>query len=237
MSNFYKNVFELFEYKVLISLPIRTDRRRRIKKKFAELGLFFDDLRIEIFDGYRFDDANGFPNKGVRGCFTSHREVLREASKRNCKALIMEDDLEIINPPEILIDEIISFIDQGSWDVLYLGYLSPNYLDRGVSIISNTIEPTIGGHFYAVTPQFAKKIVEFMDDCENRVPGHPDGGPMYRDAAFNLFFDKNSGFNRVVIVPPLGIQFSSRTDLGKSKIFDRIPGISLIASFFREIGD
>lgn len=237
MSNFYDELFKSFPYKVLISLPERSDRRRRLKKKFAAHGLDFAKLEIEIFDGFRFSEDNGFPTAGVRGCFTSHKEILREASKRDSKVLILEDDLQLLTPVSKNMDKVLDFARSGPWDVLYFGYLSPVFRDQDVRIIEHYTGPTIGGHFYAVDPDFARKIVDFMDDCERRPAGHPDGGPMYRDAAFNFFFDRNPELNRAIVCPPLGGQFSSRTDLGGSRLFDRILGISTITSLIRELRD
>jgi len=43
----------------------------------------------------------------------------------------------------------------------------------------------MGAHFYAINGNFIDPLLQFMNQCETRPAGHPDGGPMTADGALN----------------------------------------------------
>jgi len=217
------DLFGCFEDKYVIGLLSRPDRRRRIERDLDHLGLTVDDLGIRYFDGLVFDDAAGFPGIGVRGCFNSHRTLMRRCADNGRPMLVMEDDVDFHADAFADLQDPRGMLDRQPWDIIYFGYLKPGPLAS-----ANALEPyaggTIGGHFYAVQPGFAGAIADYMDACLDRPPNDPVGGPMYRDAAFTLFRERNPQFTTLLSAPPLAGQFSSRSDLAlRPRFYDKLP--------------
>ena len=67
-----------------------------------------------------------------------------------------------------------------------------------------------------------------------RPAGHPDGGPMSPDGAFNIYLLQNPNVPCYVASPSLASQRSSRSDL-TPKWFDNVPGFRQAASTARKV--
>lgn len=223
------DLFAQFDHCYMISMATRTDRRQQIAKQLARYDLDFETLGIKIFDACRFDDADGFPSIGVRGCFNSHMTLMRRCADSGKPMLVLEDD--------ICFDfaRIAEFADRPAaqnWDVLYLGYLyGPK---DGQPKIDRAPDLTTGGHCYAVRPEFARAIADFMETARDRPAGHPDGGKMYRDGAFNFFRGRHPEWLVMASSVPLAVQNSSRSDLTPSWR-DRLFGVRHIVAALRRI--
>lgn len=217
-------IFQAFDHKVIISLAAREDRRNRVSRNLSSLGIAMADYGVEWIDGSTFDDAAGFPGKGVRGCFESHLRALRCCAAADRPMLIMEDDMDLnVRSLSQFDPTAITMAIQSDWDIIYFGHLTPGGSGAGANFQSYTGD-TIGGHFYAVSPSFARHMAAFMETCKDRKPGDPAGGPMYRDAAFNFQRASCSKIQTLIAIPPLAGQFSSRSDLAlRPRFYDRIP--------------
>ena len=213
-------LFAGFGSRRLISMKARVERRQRIDGSLARYGLSLAKLGVEVFDGLSFDEANGFPSKGVRGCFTSHMTLMQECATSGQSMLVLEDDIDFEFDRIAAFHKIVPDLQKSEWDMVYLGYLEPE-TDGPVRL-----EPydggTIGGHFYGVTPEFARAIGDYMQSCTMRPPGDPIGGPMYRDGAFTMFRRRTPELTTKLAIPSLGAQFSSRSDL-TPKAYQRWP--------------
>lgn len=220
-----------FDDKFVISLASRLDRRARVQKEFSALGIDMGKAGVAWFDGLRFDDPAGFPNIGVRGCFSSHLALLRRCAQNGRPMLIMEDDVHFNHGAGAAWTDAVAAGDD--WDLFYYGYTSPPSLP-GTATVQTYDGPTIGGHFYAVTPGFAEAMAAFMEGCETRMPGHPLGGPMYRDGAFNHYRKMVGTVRTLVSVPSLAGQFSSRSDLARThRLYDRLPVLQPLTNLAR----
>lgn len=228
------DLFGQFEDKYIIGLKSRPDRRRRIEKDLANVGLTIDDLGIRYFDGLVFDEAAGFPGIGVRGCFNSHRTLMRRCADNGRPMIVMEDDVDF---------DIGAFAEWNldtlhqaeNWGIIYFGYLEPEPLTSSEGLVAYD-GGTIGGHFYAVKPEFADAVATYMEGCLLRAPGDPDGGPMYRDAAFTMFRRRAPEYTTLLSAPPLAAQFSSRSDLAlRPKLYDRLPLVREAVGFLRAL--
>ena len=204
-------LFAGFGSRRLISMKARAERRQRIDGSLARYGLSLERLGVEIFDGLAFDDANGFPSKGVRGCFTSHMLLMQECAASGKPMLVMEDDIDFDFGRIVAFRKVIPNLQEAEWDLVYLGYNEP--ATNGPPRLEYYNGKTIGGHFYGVRPRFAQAVGDYMQSCTTRPPGHPEGGPMYRDGAFNMFRQGQSELATRIAIPSLGGQFSSRSDL------------------------
>jgi len=223
------HIFDHYPIIYIISLSRRSDRRKRVISQLSQFGIDMEEHGIKFFDALAFEDAGGFPSASVRGCFSSHRELMRLSENSGQRILVMEDDiffnLRALASAENKLEELC----QPS-DLTYYGWLSadPDPADPN-------FENTIGGHFYGVSPTFAAEMRNFMDSCAARSPGSPDGGPMYRDAAFNFYRKRMACDRNVVIVrPSLAQQFSSKSDLSQ-KLWDHAPGIRDLLRYGRDL--
>ena len=204
-------LFAGFGSRRLISMKSRANRRQRIDASLARYDLSLEKLDIEIFDGLAFDDANGFPNKGVRGCFTSHMMLMQECAASGKSMVVMEDDIDFDFDRILAFHRAVPDLQKADWELVYLGYLEP--ATSGAARLEAYEGGTIGGHFYGVTPVFARAVGDYMQSCTTRPRGDPEGGPMYRDGAFTMFRQRHAELATRLAVPSLGGQFSSRSDL------------------------
>ena len=116
---------------IVINLDHDTDRRARVGRRLAELGLRWE--RLSAVDGRRLDSrhqrlidhdtnaARGLEfSPGAIGCWLSHREAQRMVAEgAEPMALILEDDIAIADDlPNVL--ERIERGDAGRFDVIRL---------------------------------------------------------------------------------------------------------------------
>jgi hypothetical protein len=186
------------------------------------MALSFDELGISVFDALEYDEPAGFPNSGVRGCFNSHKALLERCAGLGQSGLILEDDVRFDVQALAGAGRLLMNLSDMKWDMVYFGRLAPRGSARELRY---EMGDTMGGHFYGIKPGLAGEIAKFMRDCEKRVPGHPSGGPMYRDAVFNFFRARRPNIRTLVLDPPLASQFSSRTDLGAGRLWDKVPAL------------
>lgn len=205
------DLFAGFGSRRLISMKARVERRQRIDASLGRYGLSLAELDVEVFDGLSFEDANGFPSKGVRGCFTSHMTLMQECAASGKSMLVLEDDIDFHFDRIAAFRRAVPDVQAEDWDLVYLGYLVPE--TSGPPRLERYEGGTIGGHFYGVRPAFAQAVADYMQSCTTRPRGHPDGGPMYRDASFTMFRERRPELTTKLAIPPLGGQFSSRSDL------------------------
>lgn len=231
---------DLFERIVIVSLPSRTDRRRDMVAQLQRAGMSLQPGRVKFFDAIRPDSAAGFPSIGARGCFLSHLTLLSQArDDRLANLLVLEDDLSFT--PRLIRDQakVVDRLRSTPFELAYLGYriFEPppgSGPASGAEFVpySGRIDQT---HFYAINGHLIGRVIECLDQIRNRPPGHPDGGPMHVDGAFNTFRKQNPDITTLIALPELGVQRDSRSDIAATKFFDRIPVIRDLANMARSI--
>jgi len=88
-----------------INLKERTDRKKEVLENTRKYNI----KNISFFEAIK-------NKEGWRGCLTSHLNILKDAKKNNYnKILILEDDCDFINKPDIDVKKLPS-----NWDMLYL---------------------------------------------------------------------------------------------------------------------
>jgi len=97
------------KYVLYINLESRTDRKKHVEKQLISIGL----------KGNRFNAVKML--NGAIGCSMSHLKCLQIAKEKKWDhLLIIEDDIEFINP-QLLITQFNKFLEkQKKWDVLLL---------------------------------------------------------------------------------------------------------------------
>ena len=226
------NIIEYFDKTAIINLPERADRRAETREEFNRIGWPIENNKVDFFNAIKPEIAAGFPNAGVRGSFLSHMDVIKNAKKDNLSnILIIEDDIAFVSDINNIFCEAFKELEQINWDFLYLGhkYIS----DQSDNRLEKVNEPLILKHFYAVHSKIFSRFLEFLEQVLLRPPGHPDGGPMYYDGAITTFRMQNRDINTYVILPSLGYQRSSRTDVRQISFWDQWTLLSPLTNEFR----
>jgi glycosyl transferase family 25 len=158
-------VSEYFSMTRVINLPERKDRRRAVVKELETIDMHKGKDNVEFFDAIRPTEAAGFPNPGVRGCFLSHMEVLKEAHARGVESvLVIEDDLSIAPEFPTVFPELAGILDEEPWGLVYFGYTN-----RDVSCVAGDkkllrSEESVGcTHFYAVHQRVLPQLLSFLE--------------------------------------------------------------------------
>lgn len=218
------SIFDAFERIYIINLPTRPDRRRAVLADLAGASLAADDPRLRIFPGIRPADAGNFPSLGARGCYMSHLGILREATADGLgNVLILEDDLALEPAARLPQPQLLDALRQGEWDFAYPGHVEPCADPAAPPAWQVTRSPLVCAHFYALNRRVMASLLGYLEDCMERPPGHPDGGPMHVDGAFSMFRQRNPGVVTLICIPSLGGQRSSRSDIYPNQWYDRLP--------------
>jgi glycosyl transferase, family 25 len=187
------------------------------------------------FDATRPDCAEGFPSVGSGGCFLSHLGVLRLILERGYKQpLVLEDDAsfcrEFRDNPEPWIRELNAL----PWDLCYFG----GQTEAPVVSAGRFASCSVGvqtSHAYAVGCRVVPALVEYLEATLRRPPGHADGGPKHVDGAFTMFRERHPEVRTLIATPPIAIQRSSRSDIGRRGLWDRLPIVRDLATVARSL--
>ncbi|TAD97844.1 MAG: glycosyltransferase family 25 protein [Oscillatoriales cyanobacterium] len=218
-------ITDYFQGVYAVNLPERTDRRKLIVKELEAAGMPLKPHQVEIFPAIRPDDAGGFPSIGARGCFSSHVAILKRAKQEGLSSiLIVEDDLEI--SPDFSTEQaaIVEQLRQQDWDFVYFGHVAKVGEKSPVPLVPFS-EAVMTTHFYGVNGRIFDRLLGFLEQLQQRPPGHPDGGPMHLDGAYSTFRAQNPDVVTLIASPNQGWQKSSRSDIYPNPWFDRVPGI------------
>jgi glycosyl transferase, family 25 len=219
---------DIFDCTFIINLAERTDRRRSVIRELKNIGIELAPGKVELFNAVRVAGSAGFPTAAVRGCFLSHRGVLREARKRGLRnVLIVEDDVAFSPLLAKVADEVQSAL-RVDWSFAYLGHVEE------VTTLSPIrfkpyLGPLVTAHCYAVNGPVLDELLEFLQQVPIRPVGHPEGGPMHFDGALTMFRQAHPGRVTLISEPNLAWQRSSRSDI-HSNWFQQAP-------FFGELYD
>jgi glycosyl transferase family 25 len=222
----------------LINLPHRTDRRAEFLKSLARAGFDPADPRIKVFAAIRPESAEGFPSIGARGCYLSHRAVLREFLDGPDPVLcVCEDDLDLAKDFRSRLPGVLRELEAVSWNIAYLGHhdLDPDAPVVGQLVRLDPSDRLRSTHFLLFDRKGAAAFLAYLDACLSRPPGHPDGGPMHADGALSMLRQFDPELQAVAFVPPLGDQRSSRTDIHALGLKDRIPIVRDIVERLRRV--
>jgi len=226
-------VLDCFDRAYVINLPHRTDRRVQIEAELAWAGIPFVPGEVELFAGIRPDAPGTFPSIGVLGCFMSHTAILKQAQQLGLRnVLIMEDDLQLLPAIRDQHKRFAECVNDTEWDILYLGHGVEVRPDGPIELMPYR-EYLLLAHCYAIHQRILTRLIDFLELVQSRAPGHPDGGPMHYDGALWTFRQQNPDVRTFLVVPNLGIQRSSQSDIAPPKWFDRVPILKQAARWAR----
>ena len=223
-------MFSAFDSIRIISLPDRLDRRAEIGKEMARVGLAVDVGPVRMFDAIRPAEAAGYPSVGARGCYLSHLQVLREALETGTKHLMVFEDDALFTREIKNAEALLGLCMSDDWDFLYPGHLMLPAIPGPLHWIPKD-DWLMCTHAYAVNQRVLKPLVAYLEGALTRPVGHPDGGPMHLDAAYNYFMRDTPGVLTYRSSRSLVIQRSSHSDVAPPKAVHRLvpPGALRVA--------
>jgi glycosyl transferase, family 25 len=226
-KNLGQAVIDTFGQVVVINLPYRTDRRRDVDTQLRRIALNLQAQGVHLFPAIRPLDKGGFTHIGVRGCFLSHLAVLHMAMDNGWdRLLLLEDDVEFAPDVVRRINSAMQALSGKSWHMVLGG--TPAKHDgvivdavSGLKRVAAT-EPLRQTHFMAFRGEAISRAVAYLELILTRPGGHPDGGPMDVDGAYNHLRAKFPDLITLLADPPLASQRASPTDVRPRKWFDRL---------------
>lgn len=224
----------------VINLPERHDRRREFAEQLDKIGLAFDNSQVRLFPAVRPTERSGFPSIGAKGCYLSHLEILRQARDEGLEYLVVcEDDLDFAADFSARLPILLSKLETTKWDILYFGHHGlPRDMDADPSsglIALSPAQLVSATHFLVFRGSTLDPLIAYLEAILARPPGHPDGGPMHVDGAFCHFRADHPDMVTLAVLPPLGHQRPSRTDIHTLRWFDRFPIIRSAAELLRRL--
>jgi len=225
----------------VINLPARRDRRHDFARQLDRIGLSIADPRVQVFPAIRPAAANGFPGIGAHGCFLSHLGVLRAARDAGLDSLVLcEDDLDFAPDFTARAPAVMAALAATGWDMVYAGHqrlppADPATAAAGVQAVAPGTEIRCA-HFLLLQGRVLAPLIAHLEAMLERPPGDPAGGPMHVDGAYNHFRRSRPGLEVLAVVPALGDQRASRSDISPTRWFDRLPVLREAATLLRQAG-
>ena len=227
-------LIDAFERIHIINLPERTDRWRDTLRELGKIGVGPEHPRLRKFAAIRPDTAGLFPSRGAHGCFMSHLGVIRQAlHDRLANLLIVEDDIALTPAVALPHAAMIDRINRGDWDFAYPGHVETLDPAGETPQWHSTTAPLVCAHFYALNQRILPRLVDYLDACQRRPPGHPDGGPMHVDGAYSMFRQRNPDVLTLIATHSFAAQRSSRSDIYPNRWYDRAPLTRQLAAIAR----
>ena len=131
--------------------------------------------------------------KGALGCFLSHKNLWKHIQKQsydNEKAfLILEDDVVFSDNIVEKIKNALKLVDQNNWDMLMLGYGSPNWYNKSDTL--GKLEGFDGTYAYIINGSSLQKVIPYFE-----LIGEPIDTAMSR-------FSKSGNIDIYAVIPPI----------------------------------
>lgn len=200
--------------KFVINLPHRTDRRDEMEAQLKRVN-----WTAEFTSAPRPDEPGGFSSIGAHGCFLSHLQVLKLALGRRVDRLfILEDDLNFST--NFLTDwpAAEAELDRRDWSMFYPAPV--NEVAHGLTAVDGATKFRCT-HFVVINGPSLPMLVEGLEQILLRPPGHPLGGPMHVDGAYNTLRRQDENLKTLTYGPPLGYQRPSLSDIAELGFADR----------------
>jgi hypothetical protein len=224
-------MFETVGHVAIINLATRTDRRREMQAQLDAVG----SRNHTWFEAFRPESAGGFESIGARGCFLSHLEVLRTAIGAS-SVVILEDDVNFAEDASSRFAEAIAMLEcETDWGMFYGSHFSDVTGRTSPLVEVSSDDPLITAAFLVVNGPTIPSLVQYLEAVLSRPPGHPDGGPMHVDGAY-WRFRQETACRTFVVVPQLGWQRPSRTDIHALSWYDKTPIVRDAIAFARRHG-
>ncbi len=221
-------VFAAFDRIRIVNLVTRRDRRAEMESQLSKVELT-GDPRVEFFNALSYSEPGPFLRTGSHGAFMSHVVLLQEAAAAGQSILILQDDCDFILP------DIQDYALPDAWDIFYGGYVASDPDDLHNSEI-------IGAHFMGFSPRAAKAAVDYLTRFLQ--PDFPPDSLAATQTGFDpairppidgaLVWFRRAHPELRTVFAMLGVQRSSRTDIGDQRWFDKVPALRHLAETARK---
>ncbi|PSL18207.1 hypothetical protein [Shimia abyssi] len=232
----FPDLFDWFDQVYIVNLPHRDDRRAETIAEFARVGVTVPNAKINFFEATRPTEKGEFPSLGSLGNFISQTNVLKDAiNNGHSRILICEDDLQLNDLPADTLAAVLTDLRQTSWNIAALGYLEPYEPPSDHTGLSAWTGGTRGTQFWAIQGDAIAAFHDYLNLVRSRPSGHPEGGSMFFDGAFNMVRTIVPGVTFRIATPCLAGQRASRTDIHDLKFYDRIEPFRSIVGALRKL--
>ncbi|MFV0525347.1 MAG: glycosyltransferase family 25 protein [Acidimicrobiales bacterium] len=227
-----------FDRVYVINLAERVDRRRETLAEMARHATAGSiDEKVEFFPARTSDVADGFSSPNLRGCFLSHLEVLRHAEAAGWeRILVLEDDVEFTPQARETLTQLQPELLADDYDVAQLGYMDIHGHVADLDLDGPGLVPfdgeILGAHCVAYSAHGTTRVRDHLERLLTGPRHHPLRGPMSPDGALNVLPWIDPDARRLIAVPCLANQRSSRSDITPSWI-DRGPVTRVMAATLR----
>jgi glycosyl transferase, family 25 len=214
-------LFEYFDRTCIIHLPERVDRFRALEREFKLLGADIRGPKVQVPFAPRPDDAHGYSSKGVYGSFLSHFGILKDAVVDGLDTVwVLEDDAIFSNRMVRQQERTVDFLQRTSWDMCFFGHSLTRELAGIKPGLVHHEAPFKWAHCYAVHSRVLPRLVSYLKATISYPRGHPRGGKVYIDGAYNLFRKLNPDVVSLVANPVMSLQRGSPSGLGHTRWYD-----------------
>lgn len=228
-----------FDRVVVINLPDRTDRRRRIDAELRKVGLSLTHSRVERYAAHRPATADGFPSIGAHGAFLSHLGVMQRAQAQGWqRVLVLEDDMAFTAGFAARLPALLRAMAARPWGMIY-GHAGDDASvfaavgEDGLLRLPPALD-LIRLEFLALDASAIRVLIPALQAMPGREPGSPLGGPMPVDGALNWVRRDRPDMMALAVFPPLAKQRASRSDIAPARWFDRLPVLRDAATLARQ---
>jgi glycosyl transferase family 25 len=233
-----RTLADLFGRVDILNLPERQDRLKATRRELRRLGFNVDSPKVRVPYAPRPTNNNGLHSRGVYGSFLSHLQSIRDARRDGLHSLwVLEDDAcfsqRLIGQQSPIADFLVDTV----WDMCFFGHSLECSSSPGGPPFIRSSEPFMWAHCYAVHSRVFDRLIQYLEETLSRPPGHPEGGRVYIDGAYNLFRRFNSDVVCLVSSPCLCIQRGSPSNLNTAKWFDRSPFVRPLTQAARTLRD
>lgn len=195
------NSIQDIKYCLYINLENREDRKELVEKECKKIGV----------NSIRFNAVKMI--NGRIGCSMSHLKCLQIAKNNNWDhVMILEDDIEFLNP-DLFINQINKFlVNEKNWDVLLVaGNNVPPYQVIGDYAIKVTHCQTTTG--YIVNSHYYDKLIENIKTGIQKLMIDPNQHKYYAIDKYWIQLQKLDKW--FLIIPPTVVQREDYSDIEK----------------------
>lgn len=234
-------LIDYFERLYIIHLPERTDRYHALSRELAAIGVDITGPTVYLPPPPRPQEANGFHSIGVYSNFIRHLGILKECQKDGVERVwILEDDAifrrQLRREDEQ--EKIIKRLEQDDWDLCYIGHAIEREILRSYPTGLVPYKDRFHyAHCYCVHARVLPQLVDYFEETLLNPPGHPRGGRLFIDGAYNLFRHFHPEVVCLVSNPNLSSQKGSPSSLATSNWYDRTAAAKPLVAAGRMIRD
>ena len=234
-------LIDYFDRLYVIHLPERVDRYQALSAELAAIGVDIKGAKVCFPEPPYPTDAHGFTSVGVYSNFIRHLGILKEALRDGLERVwILEDDAIFRHwlRREEEQEKLIMQLQQADWDICHLGHkISSSDLRSYPAGLVRYQGDFLWAHCYCVHARVLPQLVQYFEETLHNPAGHPRGGRLYIDGAFNLFRQLYPEAVCLVSNPNLSSQKGSSSNLANSKWYGRAALIRPLLTTGRAIRD